>query len=56
VEEAEMPVRIRSSHLDLKDLRNYGRYLSGILVEVLTVFLLMGIGLLIVWAIPKLIP
>jgi hypothetical protein len=51
-----MPMRIRSSHLNLKDLSNYRRYISGILVEVLAVFLLMGIGLLIVWAIPKLIP
>jgi hypothetical protein len=40
---------------NLKDPRNYRLYLSGILVEVLTIFLLMGIGFLIAWVVPKLI-
>jgi len=47
-----MPAKFRVNHLDLKDLRNYRLYLSGILVEVLAVLLLMGIGFLIAWIVP----
>jgi len=50
-----MPFKVRLDPFNLKDPRNYRRYLSGIITEVLTIFLLMGIGFLIAWAIPKLI-
>lgn len=50
-----MPARIRLNPLDLKDLRNYRHYLSGILTEVLAVFLLMGIAFFIAWLMPRLI-
>jgi hypothetical protein len=48
-----MPTRFNP--FSLKNLRNYRLYLSGILVEVLAVFLLLGIGYLIAWVIPKLV-
>jgi hypothetical protein len=50
-----MPFKVRLDPFNLRDPRNYRLYLSGVLIEVLAVFLLMGIGLLIVWTIPKLI-
>jgi len=50
-----MPAKFRLNHLNLKDLRNYRLYFSGILVEVLAILLLMGIGYLIAWVVPRLI-
>jgi hypothetical protein len=52
---AEMLVKWRLNHLNLKDVRNYRLYFSGILVEVLAVLLLMGIGFLLAWLVPRLI-
>ena len=48
-----MPLRTRLNNLDLKDFRNYLLYFTGIVVEVLAVFLLMGIGFLISWIVPR---
>jgi hypothetical protein len=48
-----MPLRTRLNHLDLKDLRNYLLYFTGIVVEVLAVLCLMGIGFLISWIVPR---
>jgi len=49
-----MTLRAKLSHLNLRDVRNYRLYLSGILVEVLAVLLLMGIGFLVSWIVPRL--
>ncbi len=49
-----MTLRPRLNHLNLRDVRNYRLYLSGILIEVLVVLLLMVIGFLVSWIVLRL--
>jgi len=50
-----MPLRTRLNYLDLKDLRNYLLYMTGIVVEILAVLCLVGVGFLISWIVPRLV-